>query len=280
MPKAQLLTDRPARAQSRARTRPDARDHTHACTPGACWLAQMIMTESLARNILVRLQNVNDLRGISMSKQLNRKCVAMVKSIADQITPRYVEFVDKIQVINCPWAPVVKKLIQYIAPPRALYKFSVAGAEWYDSVTEHIAPEHLISCLQPGGPSIHELLGLSSADTTDDMNVEVVPAGKKVEVSAPVSAGHDVSFACISEGYDVGLSVRFERNGREPVELFALQRIKGDYRTSGDYPAASECGGAAGTLRLVLDNSHSWTRKKTVRWLVETQAPADVLTSP
>ena len=279
MPKAQLLTDRPTRAQSRARTRPDARDHTHACTPGACWLAQMIMTESLARNILVRLQNVNDLRGISMSKQLNRKCVAMVKSIADQITPRYVEFVDKIQVINCPWAPVVKKLIQYIAPPRALYKFSVAGAEWYDSVTEHIAPEHLISCLQPGGPSIHELLGLSSADTTDDMNVEVVPAGKKVEVSAPVSAGHDVSFACISEGYDVGLSVRFEPNGREPVELFALQRIKGDYRTSGDF-AASECGGAAGTLRLVLDNSHSWTKKKTVRWLVETQAPADVLTSP
>ncbi len=240
----------------------------------------MIMTESLARNVLVRMQNVNDLRGVSMSKQLNRKCVAMVKSIADQMTPRYVEMVDKIQVINCPWAPVVKKLIQYLAPPRALHKFSVTGGEWYGSVTEHIAPEHLIACLQPGGPSIQELLGLSSADTNDDMNVEVVPAGKKVEVSAPVSAGHDVSFACISEGHDVGLSVWFEPDVGEPVELFPFQRIKGDYRTSGGFPAASECGGAAGTLRLVLDNCHSWTKKKTVRWLVETQAPADVVSSP
>ena len=262
------------RALTRTNT-PRAPAHMRACIPGACCLAQMIMTESLERNVLVRLQNVNDLRGISMSKQLNRKCTAMVKSIADEITPRYVEMVDKIQVINCPWAPVVKKLIQYVAPPRALYKFSVTGAEWYDSVTEHIAPEHLIECLQPGGPSVNELLRLSSADTTDDMHVEVVPAGKKVELSAPVSAGHDVSFACLSQGHDVGLTVRFEPDGGKAVEILAYQRIKGDYRTSGGYPAASECGGAAGTLRLVLDNSYSWTKKKTVRWLVETQAPAD-----
>jgi hypothetical protein len=230
----------------------------------------MIMTESLARNVLVRIQNVNDLRGVSMSKQLNRKCTALIKQVADQITPRYVEMVDKIQVINCPWAMVVKKLIQFVAPPRALHKFSVTGSEWYEAVTEHIAPEHLIECLQPGGPSVSELLGLSQVDTSDEMQVEVVPAGKKADLSIPVPAGHDVSFALVPQAHDIGLSVVFEPHSGARIEVLAHQRIKGDQRTSGGYQAAAESGGM---LRIVLDNSYSWTKKKTVQWLVETQPP-------
>jgi hypothetical protein len=230
----------------------------------------MIMSETLARNVLVRIQNVNDLRGVSMSKQLNRKCTALVKKVADEITPRYVEMVDKIQVINCPWAMVVKKLIHFVAPPRALHKFSVTGSEWYEAVTEHIAAEQLIECLQPGGPSVRELLGLSQADTSDEMQVEVVPAGKKADLSIPVPAGHDVSFALVPRAHDVGLSIVFEPDSGAAIEVLALQRIKGDQRTSGGYQAPAE---SAGTLRIVLDNSYSWTKQKTVQWLVETQPP-------
>ena len=43
----------------------------------------MIMSETLARNVLVRIQNVNDLRGVSMSKQLNRR----IRAIKHELNP-------------------------------------------------------------------------------------------------------------------------------------------------------------------------------------------------
>ena len=71
---------------------------------------QIIMTESLKKNILVRLQTVFDVKGASVSKHLNRKVTGIAKQITEQITPRYVEMVDKIQLINCPFAAVVRQV--------------------------------------------------------------------------------------------------------------------------------------------------------------------------
>ena len=73
-----------------------------------------IQTLSLERNVLVRLQNVFDAQGFSMTKHLNRKNVGVLKQAMDEITPRYVEMVEKVMIINCPLAKVVKPIVNYV----------------------------------------------------------------------------------------------------------------------------------------------------------------------
>jgi hypothetical protein len=170
----------------------------------------MLMTESLERNILIRLQAIFDGKGFALSKHLNRKNVGVLKKVMDEITPRYVEMSEKVQIINCPYAKVVKPIVNYVVPARALYKFSIAGSAWQEGVAMHIDPAQLHPCMKPDGPSVHDALGISAVDTTQAMTLQKVEAGKKVDLTVPVPAGMDVVYSFISEGHDVGLKITFE----------------------------------------------------------------------
>ena len=73
----------------------------------------MPMPQTLERNVRVSLQAVFDGKGFAFAKNLSSKNVGVIKSIMDQITPRYVEIV---QIINRPFAAVVKQLVNHVFP--------------------------------------------------------------------------------------------------------------------------------------------------------------------
>ena len=105
------------------------------------------------------------------------------------------------------------------------------------------------------------------------MELQTVAAGKKVDLAVAVAPGSDLCYSFLSEGHDVGLSITLNLSNGESVAVMAAERIHGDHKFSGSFPASLHGGGGGGTLKIVLDNSYSWRTKKNVRWQVENVSP-------
>jgi len=207
--------------------------------------------------IFYRALEVHDLKGLGMH-HLATGPVGLLRKVVKEVSANYVEISDKVFILNCPFASVVRTVLRQVVPARSQHKLAVHGAlaEYEQVLGERAAREEYHECLFGG--DMPEGLNAEEGDSMDKWPKVTVPARDKKVVEHALTAGQTVLWNVCPEALDVGCSLVFNSKSGKSTRVFeGEERIASLQR--GSFQAEED-----GKLVLALDNSFSYLKQKVV----------------
>mmetsp|Transcript_6161 Transcript_6161/g.12160 ORF Transcript_6161/g.12160 Transcript_6161/m.12160 type:complete len:411 (-) Transcript_6161:268-1500(-) len=215
--------------------------------------------------IFYRALEVHDLKGLGMH-HLATGPVGMLRKVVKEVSANYVEISDKVFILNCPFATVVRTVLRQVVPARSQHKLAVHGTiEDYESVLlERADRAQYHECLFGG--ALPEGLNSDEGDDMDKWPKITIPARDKKVVEHAVERGQTVLWNVCPEGLDIACSLKFVSASGSSVPVFeSAERIASLQR--GSFQAEED-----GTLYLSLDNVYSYLKQKVVLYDFEVLA--------
>uniref|UniRef100_A0A7S0MDF4 CRAL-TRIO domain-containing protein n=1 Tax=Cryptomonas curvata TaxID=233186 RepID=A0A7S0MDF4_9CRYP len=215
--------------------------------------------------VLIRALEIHDLKGLGMH-HLATGPISMLRKVVQEVSANYVELADKVLLINCPFASVVRTVLNQVIPARSLHKLAVLGgpADYAGRLAEHADQDQYHPVLF-GGP-LPEGLEDTGEDDMETWASAAVPARDKKVVQQAVDRG-TVCWSVCPEALDVAVDIRFVSPGAKDRPVFDSASTP-DKRISGLQRGSFGCE-TSGTLVMTFDNTFSYLKAKVVRYHIE-----------
>lgn len=206
--------------------------------------------------ILYRALEIHDLKGLGMH-HLAAGPIQLLRKVVTEVSANYVEMADKVLILNCPFASVVRGVLKQVVPARSQHKLAVMGdqKEYEKILKDHADVSQYHPCLFGG--ALPEGLEDSEDEMASWPTVNVAARDKKV-VSQEMKQGQTLMWAACPESMDVGLEIKFVgANGKTELIFSDTERVstlkRGSYNCEQD-----------GTVQMSLDNTYSFLKGKVV----------------
>ncbi|KAJ3044478.1 hypothetical protein HDV00_001905 [Rhizophlyctis rosea] len=197
--------------------------------------------------------------GLSMPKELK----ATTKSIIALFQDHYPEFLERKLFLNIPAVmEIFFNFFSSFSSKRTQSKFMMVGrTRARQTLLQYIDPTQLPEKLggfgtgQPG-KSVGSVM--SEVPVGEIVTVDV-PARSHKEVGLDVAAGDEVEWEVMATTHDIGVGVRFVKKEREVETVIEEKKVE-----LLEFGRGSLVAKEAGTMVLVISNSHSYLTGKTV----------------
>ena len=135
------------------------------------------------------------------------------------------EMADKVLILNCPFATVVRGVLKQVVPARSQHKLAVLGEqrEYEPILRAHAELGAYHPCLF-GGALPEGLEG--GEDEMASWPRVTVPARDSKVVQHRVKKGQTLMWSCCPEAMDVGLELKCVTNGKTDVLFSEAERVR------------------------------------------------------
>jgi len=177
------------------------------------------------------------------------------------VSANYVEMAEKVFILNCPFATVVRQVLKQVVPARSQHKLAVLGEvnDYKPVLQAHAEVSEYHDCLFGG--ALPEGLEGGDDETMSWPRASVAARDKKV-VLKDVSQGHTLMWSCCPESMDVGLEIKFVGGGKTEMLFNEAERVSTLKR--GVFFCPSD-----GVIHLTVDNTFSYLKGKVVTYNFE-----------
>jgi len=228
----------------------------------------MKLSEMTAKSgVLMRALEIHDLKGLGMH-HLATGPIGILRKVVQEVSANYVELADKVLLINCPFATVIRTVLNQVIPARSIHKLAVMGGlqDYVDRLLEHADKDQYHPVLF-GGPLPEGLEDTGEDDMGTWSAATVPPRDKKVVEVGLGGPGQTVCWSLCPEALDINAHIAFYSPGNPDTVVFDSATIA-EKRVSSLQRGSFVCGGA-GTLVMTLDNTYSYLKSKVVRYHLE-----------
>mmetsp|Transcript_3466 Transcript_3466/g.10012 ORF Transcript_3466/g.10012 Transcript_3466/m.10012 type:complete len:199 (+) Transcript_3466:563-1159(+) len=156
----------------------------------------MKLSEMTAKSgVLMRALEIHDLKGLGMH-HLATGPIGILRKVVQEVSANYVELADKVLLINCPFATVIRTVLNQVIPARSIHKLAVMGGlqDYVDRLLEHADKDQYHPVLF-GGP-LPEGLEDTGEDDMGTWSAATVPPRDKKAPSARSRATLATIAAC------------------------------------------------------------------------------------
>lgn len=173
---------------------------------------------------LYRALELHDLKGLGMH-HLAAGPIQLLRKIVSEVSANYVEMADKVLILNCPFATVVRGVLKQVVPARSQHKLAVLGEqrEYEPILRAHAELSAYHPCLF-GGALPEGLEG--GEDEMASWPRVTVPARDSKVVQHRVKKGQTLMWSCCPEAMDVGLELKCVTNGKTDVLFSEAERVR------------------------------------------------------
>uniref|UniRef100_A0A7S0EI57 CRAL-TRIO domain-containing protein n=1 Tax=Hanusia phi TaxID=3032 RepID=A0A7S0EI57_9CRYP len=210
--------------------------------------------------IMFRALEIHDLKGLGMH-HLATGPIGMLRKVVREVSANYVEMADKVLILNCPFATVVRGVLRQVVPARSQHKLAVLGTreEYEPILVNHAEKDQYHACLF-GGALPEGLEG--GEDEMEKWAKVTVPARDKKVLQSTVKAGQTLLWCACPEALDIGLQVKFVAAASSKSEILFES---GSERVAALQRGSLQCS-EDGTVYMTLDNSFSYMKQKIVSY--------------
>ncbi|XP_002730396.2 SEC14-like protein 2 [Saccoglossus kowalevskii] len=234
---------------------------------------------------------IMDLEGLG-TKHLWKPGIDLFNQFSTILQDNYPESLKVIYIVRAPKIfPVIYALIKPILDERVRKKIQVLGQNFQSALLKDIPAESLPvhwggtmtdpktgdpkcpSLVNPGG-TIPQKFYIQEIQVPEDKNLESQTIKKKFDLTFEVTKKDSaIRYVFKTEGGDIGLAVFLQIGSKEMKPLKELEK----HNSHLVYEDGSFDCPEPGTYILRFDNSHSWTKNKTLHYFAEVIEPDALL---